>query len=134
MKLDLQKPYSDNWRLGYLVINKEQRKTVILYNNPKDRSSVSYARYLMAVHLGRMLTDNEHVDHINNDRTDDRLENLQILSQAENNRKSSPIKEFFTLKCDYCGIKFTRERRQMHGKHKTTCCSRKCSVALRFNK
>jgi hypothetical protein len=50
--------------------------------------SMSYARYLMCVAEGRRLGENEHVDHIDNDRKNDRLDNLQILTPSENIRKS----------------------------------------------
>jgi len=67
---------------------KDGRKHVIHYDG-KTRKTQSYPRFLMERHLGRPLLPEEHVDHINGDYTDDRLENLQLLSQAENNRKSS---------------------------------------------
>lgn len=50
--------------------------------------TVLYARYLLEKHLGRKLTKYETVDHIDEDPTNDRLSNLQILSKAENSRKS----------------------------------------------
>jgi hypothetical protein len=41
----------------------------------------------MSVHLKRYLSVHETVDHINEDKTDDRLENLQILSTRDNIQK-----------------------------------------------
>jgi hypothetical protein len=57
-----------------------------------ERKTISYARYLMSTHLGRLLTDEEHVDHINDIKLDDRIENLQILSQKENNIKAGLVR------------------------------------------
>jgi hypothetical protein len=37
----------------------------------------------MEAHLGRELQPDEVVHHINGDSTDDRLENLQVLSRSE---------------------------------------------------
>lgn len=45
-----------------------------------------YYRIVMAAHLGRELRSNEHVHHINGDSTDDRLENLQLLSRSDHLR------------------------------------------------
>ena len=87
MKINLKSPFKEKWKQGYLVTNTLDRKFVILYNSATDRSTIPYARYLMCVKLGRELKPEEHVDHINNDKTDDRISNLQILTQTENNQK-----------------------------------------------
>jgi len=63
------------------------RKHVIHYDG-KTRRTQSYPRYLMEQHLGRELLPNETVDHINEDFTDDRIENLQLLSLVDNVNKS----------------------------------------------
>ena len=111
IKIELQEPYKSIWKCGYIVTNKENRKNVILYNSNNDRSTVSYARYLMSVYLGRFLDKDEEVDHIDNDKTNDSFNNLQILSKIENIRKSSKgitVTKHGTLsmyrycKCDLC--------------------------------
>lgn len=134
MKIELEYPYSSKWKFGYLVINPENRKTVILFNTSKDRSSVSYARYLMSVKLGRLLSTNEHVDHKDDDKTNDVLSNLQILTPAENNKKSARGLSVVQLQCQCCKTDFVRENRLMHSPRKTISCSRKCSSNLQFNK
>ena len=109
------------------------RKTLTLYNSNSDRSSVSYARYLVSVKEGRFLTKNEEVDHKNDDRRDDRIENLQILTPLENHKKSVVSAQEVTLKCDGCGTIFKRKRK--HETHKDPnhkkFCSRPCMYAHR---
>lgn len=46
-----------------------------------------YARYLMETHLGRFLTKDEEVDHINGDHNNNSINNLQILTPMENKLK-----------------------------------------------
>lgn len=95
----------------------------------ENRTTISYARYLMSVHLGRKLKKIETVDHINGDKLNDSLENLQILSNEDNIKKSARGKTMATLKCPVCLNLFTKEKRQTHlvKGGNPTCCSRNCS-------
>ncbi len=43
-------------------------------------------RYIMEQHLGRKLTRYEVVHHINEDKRDNRLENLQLMSLKEHSK------------------------------------------------
>jgi hypothetical protein len=49
-----------------------------------------YHRWIMQNHIGRKLEKDEHVHHINGDHTDNRIENLQVLSSS--NHMSLEIK------------------------------------------
>lgn len=127
MKINLEYPYSQDWKFGYLQVNGEGRKTVILFNSGKVRSSTSYARYLMAVHIGRYLTEEEEVDHIDCNKFDDSLSNLQILTkeahrEKTNKEQSAPLLSF-TCKC--CGRYFERSKQRTTSR--TKYCSLECS-------
>ena len=41
----------------------------------------------MEQHIGRTLETNENVHHINGDRADNRIENLEIMDHGEHSRK-----------------------------------------------
>ena len=111
--IELEKPYSDDWKHGFLI-EENGRKKIVLYNSDSDRSTTAYARYLYAVSIGRYLEKEEYIDHIDNDRTNDSLDNLQILSNADNVRKANADKfsrrvpnhgsltEYRYCKCELC--------------------------------
>lgn len=137
MVIELEEPFRSKWKKGYLVINKENRRNVCLVNSHKDRTTVSYARYLMSVKLGRFLSNEEHVDHIDNDKTNDSIENLQILTQRENSDKYSkiiPRLDRVVYKCPACNKVFDVRHGNSHlvnsKKYELKTCSRKCSNSL----
>jgi hypothetical protein len=128
MKIELEYPYNQDWKSGYLVVNPEGRKTVILFNSDKNRSSTAYARYLLAVKEGRYLTENEQADHKDTDKTNDSIDNLQILSVEEHKEKTIfefSGKTYIDFICETCNNPFKREIRQV--KTYTKYCSRECS-------
>lgn len=133
-KIELMYPYNEKWKSGYLVTNKQNRKTVILVNSKNDRTSTQYARYLKAVQLKRFLTPEETVDHIDNDKTNDSLDNLQILTRAENIAKANK-KPDMKLTCPICALVFYKPLSSLRSKKERAsknliACSRTCGGKL----
>lgn len=78
--------YENYCKLGPYT-RKDNRKIISIKIGDSWRT-ISYPKYLMEEYLGRFLNDDETVDHINADFTDDRIENLQILTRAQNAAKA----------------------------------------------
>lgn len=66
-----------------------------------------------------------NVDHINGDRMDDRIENLQIVSSVYNKQKDHARKEMVLLECPVCGQEFLFPKCNLPFKS-FPCCSRRC--------
>lgn len=64
------------------------RKAVYLPDHPaaNNRGYVLEHRYIIEKYLGRYLSSEEHIHHINEDPFDNRIENLQIVTKAEHMR------------------------------------------------
>lgn len=67
----------------------------LVYNLKKDKKQKSVLAHRIEVEafIGRKLEPTEHIDHLNTIRTDNRLSNLRICSQAENNRNPLSMKK-----------------------------------------
>jgi hypothetical protein len=61
----------------------EPKKYVVIRVNGKQ---VREHRYVMEQHLGRKLDKHEHVHHINGNAIDNRIENLQVLTNSEHQK------------------------------------------------
>lgn len=114
---------------------KDGRRHVIHYDFEKGiRRTQSYPRYLMELALDRKLESWEHVDHINDDPTDDRIENYQVLTQKKNNQKATVFHgktaKTVTLICFSCGIEFQRcerrEKERINANRTGPFCSKQC--------
>lgn len=133
-----EKPYENYWY--YKVWHSSQGRwyvNLLLKDNPKNRTTISYARYLMSVTLGRFLDPaSEHVDHKDNDKSNDAIENLQILTPLENLKKQETlyrekVPKYTELTCPKCGKIFSVLSKNYRFKIKnqnTISCSRKCGA------
>lgn len=116
-------------------LRKDGRKHVVVVHSDGRRQTKSYPRYLMEQHLGRELLKTETVDHINNDFTDDRLENLQLLSLVDNAKKemSRPKRQakLYKFTCPVCLKDSSKRLSLIKGNLKKgksgPFCSRKCA-------
>ena len=120
MKIKLENPYKERYKFGYVVMNRENRKHIILYNSNKDRTTTSLARYLMSVKLGYLVPETYEVDHKDNDKTNDSIDNLQLLTQTENKIKEGlrqRTKEHGTLSSyRYCKCTICRKANSIYHK------------------
>ena len=114
MILELQEPFKSFWNKGYLVVNSENRRNVVLFNFEKDRTTTSYARYLMCVKNGYILSSEFEVDHIDDDKTNDDIGNLQILTQQQNAAKHNRLNIiYYKFNCCICKQDFQLTGKQL---------------------
>ena len=118
MKIDLEYPFTELYKAGYTHVSSEGRRYITLRKFNGGIDGTSYARYLMSVKLGRFLTNQEEVDHIDENRTNDDINNLQILTPEQNREKQrlhyiNNVQQKFDLACPYCGKDFTLTERDM---------------------
>ena len=146
MIITLEYPFTELYKAGYTHVGNEGRKLITLKKFNGELVGTSYARYLMAVKLGRFLTDQEEVDHIDDNKTNDDPNNLQILTPEQNREKQrlhyiNNVQQKFDLACPNCGKVFILSERDMHNKIRQIqkngytgliYCSRSCSSI--FNK
>jgi hypothetical protein len=59
---------------------------VVIYAPGYPRNKCLEHRYVIEKHLGRKLAHDEHVHHLNSDKTDNRLENLAVIDRKEHGR------------------------------------------------
>ena len=97
-KIELEPPFRDMYRWGNVYFHKTSgRQCIQLYNSSTDYTGMLYSRYLMCVKLGYILPSDIHVDHIDNDKTNDSLDNLQLLTSSDNVKKANEARRQNTL-------------------------------------
>ena len=111
---------------------KDGRQHVVLYKDGV-RKTVSYPKYLLEQKIGRLLLPSETCDHIDNDHTNNCLDNLQVLTRSNNARKQMTLKpaEVKTFICPVCNTSFTKRLSIVRGNLRKgrsgPYCSRSCA-------
>lgn len=81
--------------------------------------------------LGRKLQTGEVVHHINEVKTDNRPENLVVMSNEEHTRMHSTGKKGKNIPCPVCGTEFYAKPVEIINRTRVTC-SRSCANKYRF--
>ena len=110
---------------AYLAINKESRRVCTLRKDDGTMTSMSYAKYLYTSYYNCDVDSCYHIDHINGNKMDDRIENLQKISAKYNIQKDHIRKEMVMRICPVCGKEFLFAKRNL-STHPNPCCSRRC--------
>lgn len=110
---------------AYLATNKEPRRVCMLRKADGTTKSMSYAKYLYTSHYNCDVAEGDQVDHINRDKMDDRIENLQVISGTYNRQKDHKHKEMIIRVCPVCGTEFLFDKRNLLFKP-NPCCSKRC--------
>lgn len=120
--------YSDCRNVYGPYRRKDGRKILILYDGNK-RTAKQLARVKMEVKFGRKLTDKETVDHKDEDITNDRYSNLQVISRRRNALRSAYKRMPVWVKCVWCGKEFKITPKQTAIRDKKSAgpfCSKPC--------
>lgn len=108
------------------------RAIVIIVNDDGSRRTVSYPKYLMEQHLGKVLDKDEHtIDHINRDHNDNDINNLRIVPRAQHSKDDTRRVKLVEFDCAMCNAKFERSPRLVRDKSKKgrggPFCGRACA-------
>jgi len=109
---------------------KDGRRILVLSKEDGSRTTKSYPRQLMESKLGRELSDDETVDHVDRNLLNEDEDNLQILSVVENSEKSALRRKDVHSNCVFCGTFFKLSVTQVRNRSRKKAgpfCSRSCA-------
>lgn len=94
-----------------------------------NKKHVLQHRDVMAKHLGRELRDDEVVHHKNHVKTDNHIDNLEIMEWSEHSKSHAKPKTMLSFECPECGSYFeVRKGQDPKAKGaKRIFCSKPCS-------
>ncbi len=122
------------------IIKKGDYLYAIVRDHPKANKNgyVLLHRIVMENHLKRPLNSNEVVHHIDGNRKNNSIENLQVFTASEHSKlhQSRTGRLWVELKCPNCSKVFYLPKNHTHlnnPKQHYTCCSRHCRGVLSRN-
>lgn len=79
------------------------------------KTCISWPKWLMEQHLGRLLTDEETVDHVDRDFTNDDLSNLRVIPRGQHVKEDARRVKPITIVCVWCGKSAEKSGRDLDG-------------------
>ena len=123
----------ENYKIYGPYTAKDGRQRIIAVDKDGIKRTISYPRYILECHLGRNLTSEEQVDHIDGNPLNNRLSNLQILYFKEHQKLDALRNKDIVVTCAYCGKPFIIKGSIIHDRNRVDrhqsgyFCSRTCS-------
>ena len=116
-----------NWKGGRRISG---HGYVLIYQSSPGKYKYEH-RLVMEKHIGRPLKPTEIIHHINKNTTDNKIENLKIMTTAKHNVIHGFKKQIDYFNCDYCGKRHWKWKSKQNSKQHF--CSRKCmGLAKRY--
>lgn len=111
---------------------KDKRLRLVLVDENQKKTTVSYPKYLMEIHLNRYLIDNETVHHIDGNFLNNDLENLIVLDQSTHSKIDAIKRKSDILTCQWCKKQFSVDgsklrNRERKDRNANSFCSKKCT-------
>ena len=108
-------------------VRKDGRMHVILIHHNSSgqitaRKTISYPKYIVEKYLNRYLTDDETVDHIDGNFSNNDLSNLRVVPRKEHCKSHSKSRKTIIKQCMICGTEFTTT-----DINRLTCGSKQCA-------
>jgi len=98
-------------------LRKDGRKHVILVFVDGSKKTISYPKYIMEQHLGRVLDpDTETVDHIDRDISNNDLSNLRVIDRASHAREDAIHRDIIKGNCIWCSLEITLTKNQINNR------------------
>lgn len=112
---------------------KDGRLRAVLVYPDSTKKTISYPKYIVECNIGRYLTDDETIDHIDGNPLNNDISNLRIIKRNEHAYNDAQRNKDVIYKCDYCGKEFIIKGDKLHyifrkdRENSAHFCSRKCA-------
>lgn len=135
-------PYSTEFESGYVRFSIDGLdNTVVMlkkYNSNCHYQITTYPRYLMEVHLGRFLEKDEKVYHIDKNRLNFNIDNLEVRKIGDTRPTKKVVKKpppkskpvMVELTCSHCKQPFTKDARFLSASATNRFCCKGCQHAF----